>query len=131
MIVRSGQPGTLRDIFDRFGFVSIQRRVRRYCRPYLKRRKHTFATLGVWSFLSDLAGRNEVLLYEDPSSLVVFARIAGRIPRMSALMSWASAGTHRYPTAGSAGVRASGSGRSPSLLQTGISVYCQRPATWI
>ena len=61
MIVRSGQPVTLRDIFDRFGLVSIQRRVRRYCRRYLKRRKHTFATLGVWSFLWDLAGRNEVL----------------------------------------------------------------------
>ena len=66
MIVRSGQPVTLRDIFDRFGLVSIQRRVRRYCRPYLKHRKHTFATLGVWSFLSDLAGRNEVLLYDGP-----------------------------------------------------------------
>src|SRR5215469_11050333 len=66
MIVRSGQPVTLRDIFDRFGLISIQRRVRRYCRPYLKRQKHTFATLGVWSFLSDLAGRNEVLLYDGP-----------------------------------------------------------------
>src|SRR5215469_5110989 len=106
MIVRSGQPVTLRDIFDRFGLVSIQRRVRRYCRPYLKRRMHTFATLGVWSFLSDLAGRNEVLLSDRPEQFRRFVRIARRIPRMSALMSWASAGTHRYLTAGSAGVRA-------------------------
>ena len=106
MIVRSGQPVTLRDIFDRFGLVSIQRRVRRYCRPYLKRPKHTFATLGVWSFLSDLAGRDEVLLYDGPEQSRRFARIAGRIPRMSALMSWASPGAHRYLTAGSAAVRA-------------------------
>ena len=66
MIVRSGQPFTLRDIFDRFGLVSIQRRVRRYCRPRLKRRKHSFATLGVWSIVSDLAGRSEVLLFDRP-----------------------------------------------------------------
>ena len=66
MIVRSGQPVTLRDIFDRFGLVSIQRRVRRYCRPYLIRQKHTFATLGVRSFLSNLAGSSEVLLYDGP-----------------------------------------------------------------
>jgi hypothetical protein len=66
MIVRSGQPVTLRDIFDRFGLVAIQRRVRRYCWPYLKRRKHTLATLEVWSFLWDLAGPTEVLLYDGP-----------------------------------------------------------------
>jgi hypothetical protein len=66
MIVRSSQPVTLRDIFDRFGLASIQRSVRRYCRPYLKRLTHTFATRGVWSFLSDLAGQNEVLLYDGP-----------------------------------------------------------------
>jgi len=61
MIVCSGQAFIFRDIFDRFGLVSIQRRVRRYCRPHLKRRGHPFATLGAWSFLSELAGRNEVL----------------------------------------------------------------------
>ena len=33
MIVRSGQPFTLRDLFDRFSLISIQRRVDRYCRP--------------------------------------------------------------------------------------------------
>src|SRR5262252_3812336 len=69
--------------------------------PISKRQKHTFATLGVWSFLSDLAGRNEVLLYDGPEQSRRFARIAGRIPCMSAMMSWASAGTHRYLTAGS------------------------------
>ena len=31
MIVRSGQPFTLRDLFDRFSLISIQRRVDRYC----------------------------------------------------------------------------------------------------
>src|SRR6202022_105925 len=56
MIVRSGQPFTLRDLFDRFGLISIQRRVDRYCRPRLNRRRHTFAVLGVWSLVSDLAG---------------------------------------------------------------------------
>jgi hypothetical protein len=54
MIVRSGQPFTLRDLFDRFGLISIQRRVDRYCRPHLNRRRHTFAVLGVWSLVSDL-----------------------------------------------------------------------------
>ena len=117
MIVRSGQPGTLRDIFDRFGLVSIQRRVRRYCRPYLKRRKHTLQRSEFGPFCQISPGATKFFCTTDPSSLVVFARIAGRIPRMSALMSWASAGAHRYLTAGSAGVRASGSGRSPSLLK--------------
>ena len=49
MIVRSGQPFTLRDLFNRFGLISIQRRVDRYCRSRLNRRRHTFAVLGVWS----------------------------------------------------------------------------------
>ena len=71
MIVRSGQAFIFRDIFDRFGVVSIQRRVRRYCRPHLKRRGHPFATLGVWSFLSELAGRNEVLLSDRPVNVPV------------------------------------------------------------
>jgi hypothetical protein len=106
MIVRSSQPVTLRDIFDRFALVSIQGSVRRYCRPYLKRRTHTFATRGVWSFLSDLAGHNEVLLYDGPKLFRRFCLDCRGIPRTSALMSWASGGTHRYLTAGSAGVRA-------------------------
>src|SRR5712671_6535042 len=66
MIVRSGQPFTLRDLFDRFGLISIQRRVDRYCRPRLNRRRHTFAVLGVWSLLSDLAGRSAVHLRDRP-----------------------------------------------------------------
>src|SRR5258708_6941506 len=60
MIVRSGQPFTLRDLFDRFGLISIQRRVGRYCRPRLNPRRHTFAAIGGWSLVSDLAGRSAV-----------------------------------------------------------------------
>ena len=77
MIVRSGQPGTLRDIFDRFGLVSIQRSVRRYCRPHLKRPRHPFAMLAVWSFLSELAGRNEVLLSDRPEQFRRFCPDCG------------------------------------------------------
>jgi hypothetical protein len=77
MIVRSGQAFIFRDIFDRFGVVSIQRRVRRYCRPHLKRRGHPFATLGVWSFLSELAGRNEVLLSDRPEDAQIDHRLVG------------------------------------------------------
>jgi len=66
MIVRSGQPFTLRDLFDRFGLISIQRRVGRYCRPRLNRRRHTFAALGVWSLVSDLVGRSAVHLRDCP-----------------------------------------------------------------
>ena len=66
MIVRSGQPFTLRDLFDRFSLISIQRRVDRYCRPRLNRRRHTFAVLGVWSLVSDLAGRSAVHLRDPP-----------------------------------------------------------------
>lgn len=60
MIVRSGRPFMLHDLFDRFGLISIQRRVGRYCRPRLNPRRHTFAALGVWSLVSDLAGRSAV-----------------------------------------------------------------------
>jgi hypothetical protein len=60
MIVRSGHPFTLRDLFDRFGLISIQRRVGRYCRPRLNPWRHTFAALGVWSLVPDLAGRSAV-----------------------------------------------------------------------
>ena len=61
MIVRSGHPFTLRDLFDRFGLISIQRRVGRYCRPRLNPRRHTFAALGVWSLVSDLADVNRTV----------------------------------------------------------------------
>ena len=77
MIVRSGQAFIFRDIFDRFGVVSIQRRVRRYCRPHLKRRGHPFATLGVWSFLSELAERNEVVLSDQPEQFRRFCPDCG------------------------------------------------------
>ena len=66
MIVRSGQPFTLRNLFDRFGLISTQRRVGRYCWPRLNRRRHTFAALGVWSLVSDLAGRSAVHLRDCP-----------------------------------------------------------------
>jgi len=77
MMVRSGQPVTLRDIFDRFGLLSTQRRVRRYCRPHLNRRKHLFAALGVWSFLSELAERNEVVLSDQPEQFRRFCPDCG------------------------------------------------------
>jgi hypothetical protein len=67
MIVRSGHPFTLRDLVDRFGLISIQRRVGRYCRPRLNPRRHTFAALGVWSLVSDLAGRSASKLVETAS----------------------------------------------------------------
>ena len=66
MIVYSGQPFTFRDLCDRFGLISIQRRVGRYCRPRLNRWLHTFDALGVWSLASDLAGRSAVHLCDPP-----------------------------------------------------------------
>jgi hypothetical protein len=67
MIVRSGQLFTHRDLAERFGFISIQRRVGRYCkRPCINRRRHIIAALGVWSLVSDLVGRSTVLLRDRP-----------------------------------------------------------------
>jgi hypothetical protein len=65
--------------------------VDRYCRPRLNRRRHTFAVF---------------ICATGPNGSAAFAQIAGRIPRMRALMNWASAGMHRYPTASCAGGRA-------------------------
>jgi hypothetical protein len=106
MIVRSGHPFTLRDLFDRFGLISIQRRVGRYCRPRLNPRRHTFAALGVWSLVSASPGAAPFVSATGANGSTAFAQSAGRIPRMRALMNWASAGTHRYPTASGAGGRA-------------------------
>jgi len=66
MFVRSDQPFSLRDLFDRFGLIPIQRRVGRYCQPRLNCRWHTFKALGVWSLVSDIAGRSAVLLRDRP-----------------------------------------------------------------
>ena len=121
MIVRSGQPVTLRDIFDQFGLVSIQRHVRRYCRPYLKRRKQPFATLGV----RNSPGATKFFCTIEPSSFVPFAPIAHE--RFDELgLGWYAQISHCRQC-----------GRQDMmvlslayLLQPGISVYCQ-PATWI
>jgi hypothetical protein len=75
MIVRAGQPFTLRGVFDRFGVASIQRRVRDYCRPRLRSRTYDFfGTFGVWSLLADLAGRSEFLSLDRSEQFRRFCR---------------------------------------------------------
>ena len=64
MIARSGQPLTLRNVFDRYGRVLIQQRVRAFCRSRLKSLKHIFASQSIWAPLVDLAERGEVLLID-------------------------------------------------------------------
>lgn len=64
MIVRSGQPFSLRNVFDRNGRVSIQQRLRASCRSRLQSLKHSFATRDIWASLVDLAERGEVLLID-------------------------------------------------------------------
>ena len=60
MIVRSGQPFTLRDLFDRFGLISIQRRVDRYCRPGVGA-AWVFTRAGtVWSQQAKLVGTGAI-----------------------------------------------------------------------
>src|ERR1700756_5015041 len=64
MIVRSGQPFSLRDVSGRDGRVSIQQRLRASCLSRLKSLKHTLATQGVWAPLVKLAERSEALLID-------------------------------------------------------------------
>jgi len=65
MTVRSGHhPFAFRDLFDRYGPVSIQRRVGGSFRVYLKIAKHTTWSRRVWSFLVGLTERGEVLLFD-------------------------------------------------------------------
>jgi hypothetical protein len=109
MTVRSGQPFTLRDLFDRFSLIASSR------------------SSGVWIVTAGLVsiaggillrcsefgpycrtspGAAQFICATGPNGSAAFAQIAGRIPRMRALMNWASAGMHRYPTASGAGGRA-------------------------
>jgi hypothetical protein len=106
MIVRSGQPFTLRDLFDRFSLISIQRRVDRYCRPVSIAGGILLRCLEFGPYCRTSPGAAQFICATGPNGSAAFAQIAGRIPRMRALMNWASAGTHRYPTASGAGGRA-------------------------
>jgi len=65
MTVSSGHhPFAFRDLFDRYGPVSIQQRVCGSFRAYLKIAKHTTWSRRLWSFLTDLAEGGEVLLID-------------------------------------------------------------------
>jgi hypothetical protein len=76
MIVRSGQPFTLHDLF-RFSLTTIQRRVSRYCRPRLNRGRRALTPRGVWSLVSDLASRSAVLLHDRSEPFCRFCPSCG------------------------------------------------------
>ena len=76
MIVRSGQPFTLHDLF-RFSLTTIQRRVSRSRGPRLDRRRRAFAPPRIWSLLSELAARSAVLLHDRSEPFYRFCPSCG------------------------------------------------------
>jgi hypothetical protein len=91
-----------RNIFDRVGLTSLHQRTGLPSAIRFNRWQRMLAAVGDWSAFLNLAWRSEVLLRDRRERFRRFCRI----PRMTALMSLASAGMPRYAAAGIAGEKA-------------------------